>query len=90
MNLTLWHANIYYTMYHEFLLPDTMDFRNYDIPVQLEFDENTGTHSITVDITDDICVESTEFFFSELQTDDSAVTLDPQRASITILDDDGM
>lgn len=80
---------VYYLIY-SYLFTANMDFDDFDTPVQLLFDENTRIHSFTVNITDDICVENTEFFFSELNTSDSAVRLEPHQASITILDDDGM
>ena len=65
------------------------DFIDFDRPMRLEFNENVGIHSFTVDIIDDTNPELTERFYSILQTSESAVRLDPQRATITILDDDG-
>ena len=58
--------------------------------VQLTF-SSTNQNSpecVRVPINDDNNTEGAELFFGELRTEQDRVTLDPNRTSITILDDD--
>ena len=64
-----------------------MDFVNFIMPQSLQFNEAIDMVSFTVDIIDDPDLEGTEYFLSELQTNDPAVNLHPRQANITIWDD---
>ena len=54
----------------------------------LTFTLNVTEISISIAITDDELVEIDENFFGELTTDAGAVTIDPARAEVIILDND--
>ena len=56
-------------------------------PIPLLFDAVTTSIPITVIIIDDDFLENNEDFFSLLSTTDAAVNLIPQRATITIVED---
>ena len=64
-----------------------------DIPpsesISLVFDPVNSVRTVDIDIIDDDALEPIEVFFGELSTTFSTVVLDPQRANISIIDNDG-
>ena len=57
--------------------------------VQLTFSPGQTTQTFNVNILDDNVLEYTERLFVAAMTDDSSVTVAPDQANITILDNDG-
>ena len=57
--------------------------------VRLQFEPFHTVNTVDIAIMDNPSLEPIELFFGELTTTLSTVVLDPQRASISIIDDDG-
>ena len=58
-------------------------------PVVLQFDPSNSERMVDIGIIDNPPLEPIEMFFGELTTSFSTVELDPQRANISIIDNDG-
>jgi len=59
------------------------------LSTDLTFGNATVTKMVTIDILDDLLVESSEFFDVTLTTTDPRITLEPDAATVTIEDVDG-
>ena len=60
------------------------------LTTDLTFGNATVTKMVTLFILDDLFVEDSEFFNVTLTTTDPSVTLEPDAATVTIEDVDGM
>ncbi len=56
-------------------------------PITLQFDGSSTSRTVRITIIDDAIVEDDESFFGNLATTDAAVTVDPDEAEATIIED---
>ena len=83
-NQVCFHGNHHYS----FCSVTTAGLDYIDIsPVPLQFDEINTVETLIITVIDDSILENDESFFGLLSSDDSAVILSPQQATITIVED---
>ncbi len=56
-------------------------------PITLQFDGSSTNRTVRITIIDDAILEDNESFFGNLATTDAAVTVDPDEAEATIIED---
>ena len=62
-----------------------MDFLN--ISIDLTFEASSPSQTVMVPILNDTVPEDSEYFILSLMSNDPAVTLNPEFANITVIDD---
>ena len=60
------------------------------VTTELIFDPDNSRRCVSIGLVDDSLLEPSEEFEVSLTTDEEQVTVDPDRAVVTILDTDGM
>ena len=66
-----------------------VDYFAPEVPIILQFTPDELVQQVTITIRNDEVTESSEMFFGNLVTMDTAVYLAPPRANVEITDDDG-
>ena len=67
---------------------DALDYTA--LTTELTFDPDNSRRCVSIGLVDDSLLEPSEEFEVSLTTDEEQVTVDPDRAVVTILDTDGM
>ena len=67
---------------------DALDYTA--VTTELTFDPDNSRGCVSIGLVDDSLLEPSEEFEVSLTTDEEQVTVDPDRAVVTILDTDGM